>query len=42
MYIKVIRIESGLHESTFTGSLNANWLTNWDLLRHNNEMLVST
>ena len=26
--IEVIRIESGLHEPTSTGGLNANWLVN--------------
>ena len=35
MRIRVIRIESGLHESTSTGGLNTNWLQ-IGMLRHNN------
>ena len=41
MRVKVIRIESGLHESISIGGLNVNWLENQDSLCHNNAMLVS-
>ena len=34
MRIRVIRIESGLHESTSTGGMNTNWLR-IGMLRHN-------
>ena len=37
-----LRCKNRLHESTWTGGLNANWLVNRDSLPHSNAMSIST